>query len=115
CPSSWRRACAGCRGSAGCCEPDGGGTDSGLRSVADLHLADRGDTDGREGDLDEPLDPVDALGVGDVESGGDAAADERGDDADSDRPEDADALAPRDDEPAEDTDHDADDDRADDA
>jgi|tagenome__1003787_1003787.scaffolds.fasta_scaffold18732003_1 hypothetical protein len=62
------------------------------------------DADGRQDDLDDQFDPVEAAGVGDAQGAGDSRADERGDDADDDGQPDRDVLLAGNDEPPERTD-----------
>ncbi len=87
----------------------------GADSAAGKAPVQRHHPEGRQRDLDEPLDPVGSIGVRDPEPGGDRRAQQRGHDADGDRPQDADALPPGDDQPSQDTDDDADDDGAENA
>lgn len=65
----------------------------GLEAVEGRHAR------GGESDLDGPLDPVDAVGVRDAETGRDTCADEGRDDTDGDRPQETNTLPTRQDTP----------------
>src|SRR6185436_15958400 len=83
--------------------------------VAAHHAGHQEDADGREDDLEEQFDPVDAVGVRDAGGPRDRRSDERRDDADEHRHENPDALLAGNDEPAECADYQADDESRDDA